>query len=61
MVKGASVAELENLSRLFQGAIAAFATHGAPNAAGLARWPIHDARGSALYFDRRIEAFAQIR
>ncbi len=57
MVKGALADELANLSRLFQGAIAAFASTGDPNGAGLARWPTHDARGVALRFDRRTEAF----
>ena len=57
MVKGAPADELANLSRLFQGAIAAFASTGDPNGAGLARWPTHDARGVALRFDRRTEAF----
>ncbi|WP_316233369.1 carboxylesterase/lipase family protein [Bradyrhizobium sp. SZCCHNPS2010] len=56
MVKGANRREVQDLSRLFRGAIAAFAAAGDPNARGLSEWPAYTADQTVLHFDRRIAA-----
>ena len=60
MLAGADEQEVSDLSRLFRGAIAAFAANGDPNGSGLPRWPAYGSNRAALHFDRRIAAFAQV-
>ncbi|WP_342731245.1 carboxylesterase family protein [Bradyrhizobium sp. B117] len=54
MVKGADRREVQDLSRLFRGSIAAFAAAGDPNVRGLPEWPAYTADQTVLHFDRRI-------
>lgn len=56
MIKGADRRELQDLSRRFSGAIAAFATTGDPSGRGLPKWPPYAADRTVLHFDRHIAA-----
>lgn len=56
MVKGADRREVQDLSRLFRGSIAAFAEGGDPNGRGLPKWPAYAADQAVLHFDRYITA-----
>ena len=56
MVKGADRREMQDLSRLFRGSIAAFAEGGDPNGRGLPNWPAYTADQTVLHFDRHITA-----
>jgi para-nitrobenzyl esterase len=60
MLKGADLREVRELSRLYRGAIAAFAANGDPNGRGLPRWPAYKADRAALHFDRRIAALISV-
>ncbi|WP_417626007.1 carboxylesterase/lipase family protein [Pararhodobacter aggregans] len=52
MVRGAERAEVEGLSTLFQGAIAAFARSGSPSGPALPRWPAFGPDRTILQIDR---------
>jgi len=54
MVRGADRREMHDLSRLFRGAIAAFAEKGDPGGRGLPNWPAYAADRTVLHFDRQI-------
>lgn len=56
MAKGADRREVQDLSRLFRGSIAAFAEGGDPNGSGLPKWPAYAADQAVLHFDRYITA-----
>lgn len=56
MLAGADQGEVEDLSHIFQGAIASFARRGMPGGAGLPAWPHHGSHRWVLYFDRSIAA-----
>ena len=60
MLKGADWREVKDLSRLFRGALAAFAEKGDPNGARLPQWPSYASGRALLHFDRRIAASAWI-
>lgn len=60
MIKGADKRELRDLSRLFRGAIAAFAAAGDPEGRGLPQWPAYAADRAILHFDRHIAASRHI-
>jgi len=57
MVTGANKQELEDLSFLFQGALAEFARTGNPNKQGLPIWPEYAVAKSPLHFDQQIQYF----
>lgn len=54
MIGGADPEELAALARAFQGAFAAFARTGTPDAAGLMHWPEHGASRAVLHFDKQL-------
>jgi len=54
MVRGADWREVDDLSRLFRGSVAAFAEAGDPNGRGLPHWPAYGTDQNILHFDRRI-------
>jgi len=56
MLQGANWQEVEELSRVFRRAVAAFAENGNPRGAGLPRWPAFRSDRAVLHFDRRIQA-----
>ncbi|CBS89211.1 carboxylesterase/lipase family protein [Azospirillum lipoferum] len=56
MLHGANRAELEDLCRLFQGALLRFAAQGDPNGPDTPAWPSHDRGRAVLHVDRRIYA-----
>jgi hypothetical protein len=56
MLQGADLREVDELSRRFRSAIAAFLTDGDPNAADLPRWPAFGEARTVLHIDRRITA-----
>lgn len=58
MLHGADRNEVEDLSRIFQGAIASFAHRGTPNRMGLPVWPHHGSNRALLHFDKSIAASA---
>lgn len=58
MLAGADMRELADLSRIFQGALAAFARSGRPEGQGLPAWPDHGTRRIVQHFDSLIEAAA---
>ncbi len=58
MLEGADPRELEDLTRLFQGALAAFAWNGDPNGAGLPHWPPYHEERAVLHFDKQVNAMA---
>jgi para-nitrobenzyl esterase len=58
MLKGSDWQEVTELSRIYRGAVTAFATSGDPNSPGLPEWPAYGRRGTALHFDRRIRALS---
>jgi para-nitrobenzyl esterase len=58
MLAGADKGEVEDLSRLFQGAIAAFAKRGTPDGPGLPAWPAYGSSRSILHVDKSVEALA---
>lgn len=60
MLHGADLNEVRGLSRLYRGAIAAFAANGDPNDVGLPQWPAYNADWAVLHFDRRIQAWGYI-
>ncbi|MET3907510.1 para-nitrobenzyl esterase [Bradyrhizobium sp. S3.3.6] len=60
MLKGADRREVEELSRRFRGAIAAFAKSGEPNGTDLSHWPAYTHNRAVLHFDRRIQAFGSV-
>ncbi|SIQ41412.1 para-nitrobenzyl esterase [Rhizobium sp. RU35A] len=59
-VIGADPAELEDLSRIFQGALMRFVRTGSPEAEDHPAWPPYGANGTRLHFDRRVQAYASI-
>ncbi len=58
MLAGADIRELADLSRIFQGALAAFARGGTPQGPDLPAWPDHGARRIVQHFDSFIQARA---
>jgi para-nitrobenzyl esterase len=60
MLAGAERQEVEDLSRRFRGAVAAFAANGDPNGSGLPKWPAYGPGRAVLHFDRRITACAHL-
>jgi para-nitrobenzyl esterase len=56
MLHGANWREVEELSRIFRRAVAAFAENGVPHGAGLPDWPAFKSDRALLHFDRRIQA-----
>jgi len=60
MLHGADVREVQELSRLYRGAITAFAANGDPNGSGLPRWPAYKSDRAVLHFDRRIQTWNHI-
>ncbi len=58
MLAGTNKGEVEDLSRIFQGAIAAFARRGTPDGPGLPAWPAYGSSRSILHFDKAVEAAA---
>ena len=60
MLKGADLREVEELSRLFRGAVAAFAENGDPNGSDLPKWPAYKSRRAVLHFDRSTAAWGYL-
>jgi para-nitrobenzyl esterase len=60
MIEGADLREVDDLSRLFRGAVAAFAATGNPNGPALPEWPGFGDGGAILHVDRQIAAFRHI-
>lgn len=58
MLAGADMHELADLSRVFQGALAAFARSGTPEGPGLPAWPDHGSRRVVQHFNSFIQAAA---
>ncbi|BCH30488.1 carboxylic ester hydrolase [Mesorhizobium sp. L-8-10] len=58
MLAGADMRELADLSRVFQGALAAFARSGTPEGPGLPAWPDHGSRRVVQHFNSFIQAAA---
>lgn len=54
MLNGSDEREVRQLSRLFRGALAAFAADGAPTGKALPRWPVYGRDRTVLHVDRRI-------
>ncbi|MCC8953507.1 carboxylesterase family protein [Bradyrhizobium sp. Pear77] len=54
MISGADQQEVQDLSRLFRGSIAAFAATGDANGNGLPNWPAYAADQALVHFDRHI-------
>lgn len=58
MLGGADMREVADLSRIFQGALAAFSRNGVPGEAELPVWPHHGERRAVLHFDKAIAVSA---
>jgi para-nitrobenzyl esterase len=54
MLAGADMREVADLSRIFQGALAAFARSGRPEGLDLPAWPDYGERRAVQYFDKAI-------